>query len=277
MKKKEASFVFSRSFVCIFAVNRNKNIMKHIGIVFAITLALCLASCSKSDNLRVMSYNVHHCRGIDNKIDYKRIADVINRVAPDFVALQELDSATTRNNGKVCIDELARETGMHASYASAIYFGGGSYGIGILSKEKPIKTAVVPLASRGEARRLLIAEYEKYIVCCTHFALNADDRLASAQIVCDAVKQYKKPLLFAGDMNCVAADPEQAVIGSLFTTLNNPAECTYPSINANECIDYIYAMNNGYSYNVSESRVLVGDSIESDHLPLYVDVQISKK
>lgn len=235
---------------------------------------MLLLSCNSGEEMRIMSYNVHHCRGMDNKIDYMRIAEVINRVSPHFVALQELDSATARNNGKVCIEELSRETGMYASYASAIKFGGGSYGIGLLSKEKPMTTAVVGLESHGEARRLLVAEFEEYAVACTHFPLNAEDRLASAKIVCDALNGYKKPLFLAGDMNCTADAPEQKVLGEYFVTLNNSAECTYPSTTPEECIDYIYFLKNGYNCTVKESRVMFGDSIASDHLPVYTVVKV---
>ena len=241
-----------------------------------VLLCAMIVSCG-GDTMRVMSYNVHHCRGVDGKIDYPRIAEVISRVSPDFVALQELDSATARNNGKVCIDELAAETGMFASYASAIYFGGGSYGIGLLSREKPLATRVVPLVSSGEARRLLVVEFEKYVACCTHFPLKGSDRVASAEVLCEALQGCEKPLFLVGDMNCCVGDPEQQLLARSFKVLNNPADATFPSINANECIDFVYALDNGYSFESLKSEVLSGDSIASDHLPLYVDVNIKRR
>ena len=47
----------------------------------------------KEETIKILSYNVRNCRGMDNITSYQRIADVITRTAPDFVALQELDSA----------------------------------------------------------------------------------------------------------------------------------------------------------------------------------------
>ena len=243
--------------------------------LFAIFCCL-LVSCG-GDTLRVMSYNVHHCRGIDERIDYERIAEVINRVSPDFVALQELDSATARNNGRVCIDELAIASGMYATYASAIKYGGGSYGIGLLSKEVPLSSCVLPLVSNGEARRLLIVEFENCVVCCTHFPLDENDRLSSAYVVCDALRGCKKPLILAGDMNCCIGDPEQQFLAGSFTMLNNPENATFPSVEPKECIDFIYAMKNGYTCRSNASVVMLADSIASDHLPLYVDVEISSR
>lgn len=244
-------------------------------VCFWVFLFCLFVSCG-DDAYRVMSYNVHHCRGVDDKIDYARIAEVINRVSPDYVALQELDSATVRNNGRVCIDELAAASGMYASYASAIKFGGGSYGIGLLSRERPLSSRVVSLASSGEARRLLMVEFENCVVCCTHFPLDGNDRLASAQIVCDALRGCEKPLFLVGDMNCCADATEQQLLARCFTVLNNPADATYPSVNPKECIDFVYALNNGYMYECRKSTVLFEDSMPSDHLPLYVDVDVSR-
>jgi endonuclease/exonuclease/phosphatase family metal-dependent hydrolase len=238
-------------------------------------LATLLTACNSNIETEIMSYNVHHCRGMDNIIDYNRTAEVINRISPDFVALQELDSATSRNNGNVCIEELAKLTGMKATYASAIKFGGGSYGIGLLSKEEPIDVKTIPLVSRGEARRLLVAEFENIVVGCTHLALNQEDRTASMEIICRTMQGYKKPILLAGDMNSHATDMEQVILNKKFTTLNNTQDATYPSIGANECIDYIYAAkDDNYVYKVKESRVFSEDSIVSDHLPLLVRVEI---
>jgi endonuclease/exonuclease/phosphatase family metal-dependent hydrolase len=59
--------------------------------------------------------------------------------------------------------------------------------------------------------------------------------------------------------------------------LNNPADATYPSVNPEECIDFIYALDNGYSCETLKSEVLFGDSIASDHLPLYVDVKFERR
>lgn len=102
--------------------------------------------------MRVMSYNVHNCIGLDNVRDYNRIAEVIKQADPDVVALQELDSMTQRNNGVYALKELETFTGMHGIFVSAIPFQGGSYGIGLLSKEQPLsyKKHLCPDAKNSE-------------------------------------------------------------------------------------------------------------------------------
>lgn len=92
-----------------------------------------------AQQVNILSYNVHNCIGMDKEYNYRRIANVISQTSPDIVALQELDSVTVRNKGIHALGELEKLTGMHGTYAAAIPFQGGSYGIGILSREIPIK------------------------------------------------------------------------------------------------------------------------------------------
>ncbi|MDR2919191.1 MAG: metallophosphoesterase [Tannerella sp.] len=230
----------------------------------------------ENNSIRIMSYNVHNGIGMDDETDYERIAGVINRVAPDLVAVQELDSAAQRSNGVYVLKEIAEHALMHYTYGAAIDFQGGKYGIGILSKEKPLNYHTVPLPGREESRLLLIAEFEDYVFCCTHFSLTEEDRNASVAIIQDAIKNIKKPLFLAGDMNSKPESITQESLREYFTTLNNPKAPTFPVVEPKECIDYIYGYNNGNSYSVLQRQVLTDEQVASDHLPLFVDVRLKK-
>lgn len=229
---------------------------------------------AKEDNsLRIMSYNVHNCIGMDNKMDYQRIANVITSVNPDVVALQELDSVTQRNKGIFALKEVANQALMHYTYAPAISFQGGKYGIGILSKEKPLNFRIIPLPGKEEQRTFLIAEFEKYIFCCTHLSLTEKDRDTSASIILNSVKQYAKPLFLAGDMNTEHDSKTQKILSEKFTILNDYKVNTFPSIKPDSCIDFIYGYNNGDKYSLLQRRV-IDEEIASDHRPLFVDVRL---
>ena len=75
---------------------------------------------------------------MDDVCDFQRIADVINHIHPEVVALQELDSMTHRSGQKYVLGEIAGRTQMHAYFAPAIDYDGGKYGIGLLTKEIPV-------------------------------------------------------------------------------------------------------------------------------------------
>jgi endonuclease/exonuclease/phosphatase family metal-dependent hydrolase len=70
--------------------------------------------------VRVLSYNIHHGAGTDGELDLPRIANVIRRLKPDLVALQEVDKKTQRSRGVDQAAELGRLTGMHAVFGKAI-------------------------------------------------------------------------------------------------------------------------------------------------------------
>lgn len=229
----------------------------------------------ESNSLRIMSYNVRNCKGMDTVTDYQRVADIINRVNPDVVAVQELDSLTTRSQGVFVLKELAERTLKHWTYGPAIDYQGGKYGVGVLSKEKPLGYKMIPLPGREESRMLLVVEFEKYVFACSHFSLTKEDQELSVPIISDAIKGIQKPLFLAGDMNSVYDSPTQVKLREKFKTLNNYKDNTIPVINPDRCIDYIYGYENGNSYSVLKRQVLFEEQVASDHLPLFVDVRLA--
>ena len=134
---------------------------------------------AERNTLRIMSYNIRNGRGMDEVTDLGRIADAICKVAPDVVAVQEVDSVTVRSGGIDVLRTLGERTLMFPTYAPAIDFDGGKYGVGMLSKEKPVSYRYIALPGREEERVLLWVEFERYIFCCTHLSLTPEDRMLS--------------------------------------------------------------------------------------------------
>ena len=60
-----------------------------------------------------MSYNIRIGIGMDQQTNLKRIAEVINKIQPDYVGLQEVDSVCERSGWINQYAELARLTGMY--------------------------------------------------------------------------------------------------------------------------------------------------------------------
>ena len=100
---------------------------------------------------------------MDGICSFQRVANVINNASPDVVAIQEVDSMTRRSGQKYVLGEIAERTQMHACFAPAIEFEGGKYGIGLLTKQVPLRLQTIPLPGREEARTLILAEFEDYI------------------------------------------------------------------------------------------------------------------
>ena len=100
---------------------------------------------------------------MDKALDIERTAEVIKRVNPDFVGLQEVDSVAQRSDYVDQAKELGRLTGMHYFFAPAKeHKSGGLYGVAALVKEKPISFKFIPLPGEEEVRTFLILEYDDY-------------------------------------------------------------------------------------------------------------------
>ncbi|NCI47186.1 endonuclease/exonuclease/phosphatase family protein [Sediminibacterium soli] len=238
--------------------------MKPIAIIF-----LLLFVCTASFAQKLLSYNIRNAKGMDNTTDYDRIAAAIQKQQPDIVALQELDSVTQRSNGMDVLKLIAKKTGMYYHFSASIDYNGGKYGVGLLSKEKPIQVTRIPLPGKEERRSLLMAEFKDFVVFNTHLSLTPADQLSSVQIINEQVSAYHKPVYLAGDLNAL---PESAPITELkkkWELLSGTA-FTFPAGVPNRCIDYIF----GYGNTRKTARAEVPDEpLASDHRPVLVVLQ----
>ena len=237
-------------------------------------LALAISAYSQ-DYLRLMSYNIRNTKGMDGIHNIQRIANVIINEAPDVVAIQELDSMTTRSGQKYVLGELADRTQMHAIYAPAIDFQGGKYGIGILSRQKPMGIKIYPLPGREESRMLMVAEFKDYYFACTHLSLTEEDRLASLDIIKKSVPNSHKPYFLAGDLN---DKPDSKFIQTMqqdFQVLTNIKKPTFPAPEPTETIDYIAAWKHRSNDFANLSTQVLDEPMASDHRPLSVKLRMA--
>ena len=112
----------------------------------------------QAQSLKVMTYNIKNGYGMDDVRDPARVGTVIDRQMPDVVAVQEVDSMTNRSGKRYVLGELGAATAMYPVYAPAIDYDGGKYGIGMLTREKPLSVTRLPLPGREEKRALIILE-----------------------------------------------------------------------------------------------------------------------
>lgn len=218
------------------------------------------------EDLVVMSYNVRSGKGMDGKRDLDRTAAVIRAVAPDVVALQEIDSVTRRSNGVDVAAVLGAKCEMYPTFARAIAFDGGAYGVALLSREKPIATQRFALAGREEARTLLVVEFERYIVASTHLSLTAEDRMASLAVIDSVAMAAQKPIFIAGDWNATPDSEFGRALGEKMQYLTDTSDCTFPADKPDRVIDYIVAPRK-LGVEVLH-REVVNEPMASDHRPI---------
>ena len=247
---------------------------KNLLFIFAVLFTF---SAQAQNTLKLMSYNIKNANGMDNVCNFQRIANVINNASPDVVAIQGVDSMTNRSRQKYVLGEIADRTQMHGYFAPAIDYDGGKYGIGLLTKQVPLRLQSLPLPGREEARTLILAEFADYIYCCTHMSLTEEDRMKSLELVKAFTSSSTKPLFLAGDMN---AEPESGFIKELqkdFQILSNPKQHTFPAPDPKETIDYIATLKqNAKGFAVISAKV-INEPMASDHRPILVELRTVEK
>ena len=241
-------------------------------LIFLTIASFWIVLSIKPVQVTIMSYNVRHCAGMDLVVDYDRTADVILKQMPDIVAIQELDSMTGRSEQKYQIEELANRTKYYSIFGKAIDYDGGAYGVGVLTKEKPLSTKRIPLPGE-EPRVLLIVELKDYVIACTHLDLEESERFASTPIIIEEAQNWQKPFILAGDWNDY---PNSQLLQELtkYFTINSGNDFTFPADEPNECIDYVATFNNCPSKTIES--VVVDEPEASDHRPLMVNLSFCR-
>ena len=239
--------------------------MKRIMLLLTVALAALGAQTVSAREVKVMTYNVHNGVGLDKKRDHKRIAQVIQSCQPDFVAVQEVDSATARSGRAFVLGEIAAHAGMVPLFAPAIEFDGGRYGIGILTRTAPDSVSRIPLPGREESRMLLVAWFKDVVIADTHLSLTSEDALASVGIIRETLKSAGRPVILMGDLNSLPASPVIRELEQDFMIIS-PDEPTFPANAPTERIDYIMVSRNT-PCTVPEATVIPEPSA-SDHRPL---------
>lgn len=247
--------------------------MTHRTLLCLAALALLALPSMQARRLKLMTYNIHHAEGMDGTYAPNRIAHIIKEYAPDVVALQEVDSASRRVKGHYVAGDIARLTGMHDVFAGAIPFQGGKYGIALLSTQTPKRVQRISLPGREEKRALLVADFGRYVVCCTHLSLTEEDRATSLDIIRKALKRYRRRTVYVmGDFNGSPQEDFYQVLTKHFRVLNSTATPTFPYDHPREMIDYIVTRKGTGGPRPIRQRMTVGNDA-TDHCPVMVEVE----
>lgn len=99
---------------------------------------------------RIMTYNVHSCVGVDDRLDVARIAAVIAQSKPDIVCLQELDVGRMRTGGIDQAHAIASRLGMAFHFGPAVKVAEEQYGDAVLTAlpMRLIKIGALPTLAR---------------------------------------------------------------------------------------------------------------------------------
>jgi endonuclease/exonuclease/phosphatase family metal-dependent hydrolase len=227
--------------------------------------------------MRVVTYNTRGSLGMDGRRSTRRIADVVRALSPDVVCFQEIHQRLPWSGREDQPGVLAAALGRTFVFQANLHVGFGGYGIGIAARGQVIEQREHLLPSVKEQRGALevrlrdVGGLRAVTVFCTHWGLQAEERLRQAETLAGIVNAASRPVIVCGDLNETAGDAAVRHFREA-TGLMDADEAanraTFASDAPNSRIDYIF-----YSPELTARNVEAVSSLASDHLPLLTDLE----
>jgi endonuclease/exonuclease/phosphatase family metal-dependent hydrolase len=89
---------------------------------------------SEKHQIRIVTYNIHKCRGLDRRVRPERIVEVLRELEADVIALQEVVSVAGGEREADQARFIAEEMGYAFSLGENRRLNGGAYGNVLLSR-----------------------------------------------------------------------------------------------------------------------------------------------
>jgi endonuclease/exonuclease/phosphatase family metal-dependent hydrolase len=230
-----------------------------------------------ADTIRCMTWNVHRGIGPDGHYDFQRVVALIERHAPDVIALQELDTRGIQDLEKHPLSILSRTLGLHAVEARTLVAPDGHYGHALFSRWPILADERIDLTVRSREPRCAIGglvdtPLGRVHVRAVHFGLDPFERREQVRRVC-AVPPAVDAAVLLGDFN------DWLGVGFVRAELRGSygvpaARRTFPSGLPLFSLDRIYArapLVPRRAWTDPEARRA------SDHLPLIADLALAAR
>ena len=225
--------------------------------------------------VKVMTYNTYSGR----KLGIDKIAEVINKIDPDVVSLQEIERNTNVNPWDTPV-KLSKLTGMkYYLFVHALNIPtGGDYGNVILSKF-PISDEhsfhLKGLAPEDYIRSFGYVKVtkgcKKFYFFTTHLDCKYEDayRLQQTEEILKCAEQLKLPIILAGDLNTRRGSATISAFEKFFTVncLSDGSPWTAPAPKPTYTCDWILYEPNDM-LEVKSYNVCYWANKESDHFPV---------
>jgi endonuclease/exonuclease/phosphatase family metal-dependent hydrolase len=234
-------------------------------------------------DLRIATYNIHRCRGLDRRTIPSRIADVLREIAADVVALQEVIGAGPAGAGQA--EEIGAALGMGWVMTTVRHLRNHLFGNVVLSRFPIVHHSHYELSWRTCEPRacqradLDLGQGRTLHVYNVHLGTAVLERRYQAPRLASFVHDHRVtgPKMILGDFNEWTRGLATRTLNSLFDSVDIHAHLqrrrTYPGIFPLLHLDHIYYEGKVEVRGVELPRTRKA-LIASDHLPLVANVRI---
>lgn len=243
--------------------------------------------------VRLVTYNIHSCIGVDNRISPARVARLIAECDPDIVALQEVDVGRSRTGDVDQAHAIARELDMEFHFHPALKVEEEHYGDAVLSRfpMRLVRADALPVAPgsnhepRGAIWVAIEIEGHELQLINTHLGVSARERVSQIEALFGegwlASSQFTEPRVLCGDLNCFPRSGLhrrlcQSLYDAQLKLRSHRPRRTFPSRIPFGRIDHVFVGDEieVVSIEVPQSHLA---RLASDHLPVVVEFRIAKR
>lgn len=240
-----------------------------------------------SYRFRIVTYNVHKCRGLDQRVRPERIVSVLREIDADIIALQEVLSL---NNGKRSDDQarfISEELGFAHRLGEARQLRGGAYGNVVLSRLPLVAAYNYDVSQHGREERgclrvdVGLSGHQLLHVYNVHLGTSYGERPLQARRLLDEeilnTQHLLGPRILLGDFNEWTRGVASKMLAEHFQSadlrLRLGRTRTYPGVLPLLHLDHIYydSALELEAASLHRSRTAL---LASDHLPLIANFHL---
>ncbi len=240
--------------------------------------------------MRIATYNVHSCLGVDGRCAPERIAAVISEMNPDVACLQELDVERARSGKTDQAAEVARMLAMRFHFNATIEEASGRYGDAILSKTPfklkaagsfPAVPRPVPREARGAIWIETCVESRPWQIINTHLGLGHGERRLQARALLEewiAPALAHPPVVLCGDFNSRPSSKVHQILGGALRDVSRQNGCNPPRTFSTRwplvCLDYLFVSPEVHVEHAESWKSPLA-ALASDHFPIVAQICVA--
>jgi len=243
-----------------------------------------LIGTSPTGNVRIATYNVHKCRGMDRRVNMERVAQVMEALNADIIAVQEILHGDGNNSQVRFLSERLR---YQCSFGENRVHGGAPYGNAIFSRLPIVGEQNYDITWKSRERRgclrcdIRLPDRSVLHVFNVHLGTSYFERPHQARLLLtDALARNKSipgPRVVVGDFNEWTSGMASSLMKERFASVDAKLrKKTFPGVLPLFELDHFYFDWHLKLENFSIVRTPLA-KLASDHLPLVADFRFASR
>lgn len=238
------------------------------------------------EQLRVVTYNIHKCQGLDGRISPERIVEVLREIEADVIALQEVLCIRGQGSEHDQAHFIAEALGMEYRLGENRQLRGGAYGNLVLSRWPMSEAVNHDISVAGREQRgcmrvdIPLRDAQALHIYNVHLGTAFMERRRQARRLLDTAilncGDHHGPRILLGDFNEWTRGLASKLLAQHFRSadlrLALGRKSTYPGVLPFLHLDHIY-----YDDDLRLQQAALHRSrtalVASDHLPIVADFQ----